>query len=358
MSTYERSQKIDPASIEGRLRARLAEQHKSYKTANSYARWWNQYMQYCKAKKIGKETKAEDAVQRFLTSLAMGRGVSANTQNQAFSALCYVYREVLARPLVNVSALRAKRPDAIRDVLDGSELLKLFEHLHGAALLAARMMYASSFRIGEVVAVRIKDISFERRQIVIRRGKGAKDRLVPFPDILHEAVSRQIEVARTIWQRDIDENLNGVSLPDAFGRKSSSAHKQFAWYYLFCSDTYSKHPITGQLLRHHRDADHLGRQIHNAAIAAEIHKRITSHCLRHSFGTHFVENGGSVHVLQKLMGHASIETTEGYLHASKHALTNVVSPLTKLESREPPLESMLANPKPKQEPFTLRVFAG
>jgi integron integrase len=336
--------------LEKRLREKIRAQGKADSTADAYWHWSNRYLAYCRKCGIGKETKAEKAVERFLSHLANEEDVSANTQNQAFASLCYLYREVLNRPLVNVAALRAKRPDRVREVLDQSEIIRLFDELSGVALLCARMMYASSFRIGELGKLRVKDISFERKQIVIRGAKGEKDRYVGFPEVLHEAVERQIESMRVLWRHDVAEGLNGVSLPKAFGRKSPKAHLEFRWYYLFCADDYSRDPITGKLYRHHRDMGNIGRQIKDASNRAEIDKRITSHNLRHSYATHSVEQGVPLHVLQKLMGHTNIETTQTYLHASKDAATAAKSPL----------ETLLANPgqrKPAKDekPFTLRV---
>lgn len=337
--------------LEKRLREKIRAQGKADSTADAYWHWSKRFLAYCKHSGIGKETKAEIAVERFLSMLANEEDVSSNTQNQAFAAICYLYRDVLGRPLLNVSALRAKRPDRVREVLDQSEIIRLFDELSGVALLCARMMYASSFRIGELGKLRIKDISFERKQIIIRGAKGEKDRLVGFPECLHEAVNRQIESMRVLWRHDAAEGLNGVSLPKAFGRKSPKSHLEFRWYYLLCADEYSRDPITSKLYRHHRDMGNIGRHIKDASNRAEIDKRITSHNLRHSFATHSIEGGVPIHVLQKLMGHTAIETTMTYLHASKDGATAAKSPL----------EALLANPQSRKqvapsEPFKLRII--
>lgn len=336
-------------NFEAQLRETIRSQGKADATADAYWGWIKRFLDYCRDNGIGKETQAEKAVEKFLSALANEDDVSANTQNQAFSALCYFYRHVRKRPLVNVSALRAKRPDRVREVLDQSEIARLFDELNGVPLLCARMMYASSFRIGELGKLRVKDISFERKQIAIRGAKGEKDRYVGFTDCLHEAVERQIESMRVLWRYDVAEGLNGVSLPKAFGRKSSKAHLEFRWYYLFCADDYSRDPISGRLYRHRRDMGNVGRHIKDAANRAEIDKRVTSHNLRHSFATHSLEGGVPIHILQKLMGHTNIETTQTYLHASKDGATAAKSPL----------ESILSKPVKRTvrpEPFKLRVI--
>lgn len=265
-----------------------------------------------------------------MSYLANEQNVAANTQNQAFASLCYLYREVLNQPLENVSALRAKRPQRIREVLDVSEIVTLFNTLHGIPKLIAQLMYGCSFRIGEVAEIRMKDICFNRKQIVVRGGKGEKDRVVGFPSVLHEQVRNQIASVKSIWKDDVAQKRNGVSLPKAWGRKSPYSRLDFAWWYLFPSGNYSECPRTKVMYRHHRDMGNVGRHIRNAARKSGIPKRITSHCLRHSFATHSLENGVPIHVIQKILGHNNIETTETYLHVSKDGVSAARSPLEAL----------------------------
>ena len=336
------------SDLEVRLRRKIRAQGKADSTADAYWEWCRQFLDYCASRGVGRETKAEDAVEQWLTSLANDRDLAANSQNVAFSALCYLYREVLKRPLEGVSALRAKRPQRIRDIADQSEIVALFDELRGPSLLSARMMYGSNFRIGELGRLCMKDLSFQRKQIVIRGAKGQKDRIVGFPAILHEAVRRQVESMRVLWKHDVTEGLNGVSLPKAWSRKSSSSHLDFAWWYLFASDNYSKCPKSGRMLRHHRDMGNIARQIKQAAKRAGITKRITSHCLRHSYATHSLEQGVPIHVLQKLMGHSSIETTETYLHVAKDGATAAKSPIEAL----PELADALERPQRRTQTVT------
>lgn len=344
--------------LEVALRRIIKSQGKADSTADCYWDWIEKYLRwvYQRDKKwVPPNELGRADVEAFLSALANESRVSSTTQNQAFSAICYLYRWIVGVPLENVSALRSKIPSGVREVVDGSELIKLFDELTGVAWLCANMMYASNFRIGELGKLRIKDLAFERRQIVIHGGKGKKDRIVPFPEILHSAVRRQIESMRVLWQSDCDAGLNGVSLPDAFGRKSPRAHNEFAWYYLFSADDFSKCPHSGKLFRHHRDMDNIARSIKNAAIRTGCSKRITSHCLRHSYATHSLENGVPPHIVQALMGHASLETTMTYAHVSKKGITAAKSPL----------ETLLENPKvdrlPRENELPnpgLRLFVG
>jgi integron integrase len=329
--------------LEQMLRESIRMQGKSSKTADVYWMWCKRFLLFARDKRgawVHPSELRERHVEVWLKHIANVDDVSANTQNQAFSALCYLYRHVLKQPLENVSAFRAKRPDRVRDVLDQEELVQLFDQLTGIPLLVARMMYASSFRIGEVGDLRIKDISFQRRQIVVRGGKGEKDRIVGFPAILHEDVQRQIEAVRLIWQADVARKQNGVSLPHRFGIKSPRSRLDFAWYYFLPSDHYSRCPHTGTMYRHHIDMGNVARRIKEAALRCGFAKRVTSHVLRHSFATHSLENGVPIHVVQRLMGHTSIETTQGYLHMAKDGVSAAKSPL----------EQLLANPPQREKP--------
>lgn len=342
--------------LEQRVWEKIRSQGKAKATADAYWHWIRRFLLYARDRRgewVAPENMGRRQVEIFLSHLANKENVSASTQNQALAALCYLYNVVLEVPLQGVSAMRAKAPQRVRDVLDQSEVVKLLNELEGVAWLAAAMMYGSGFRIGEVGRLRMKDISFERRQIVVRGGKGEKDRVVGFPECLHDAVRNQLELMRIQWERDVQMNRPGVSLPKAFGRKSPGSRLDFAWWYLFAADHYSRDPVSGNMYRHHRSMGHVGRQIKEACRRAGITKRITSHCLRHSFATHSLEENVPIHVLQSLMGHVNIETTETYLHVRKDAASSSKSPLMEL-MRNPSLAKQ--HRASKQE--SLKVYAG
>ncbi len=324
--------------IKTQMLNRIRSTGRSEETFKTYWFWCEKFFRFVKDQSGSWKHPRECGraeVEAWLSSLANGKEwVSKNTQNLALQSVCYLYREVIRKPLEDINALRSKRPENVREVVDQSELVKLFAALRGVELLAAQLMYGCGLRIGDVAKLRIKDISFERRQIHIHSGKGDKSRYVAFPECLHDLVRKQIESMRVLHADDIRQGLNGVSLPDGFGRKSPKAHLEFAWWYLFASDNYSKCPRSGTLYRHHRDKSHIGRLIKDAVSRAGIDKRITSHCLRHSWATHSNEMGVDIRTLQVLLGHTDIRTTEIYVHANKDRAT----------ASKNPLEALLASP--------------
>jgi integron integrase len=329
-------------------------QGKSPKTFETYWHWCSEFFEFCRDKAgtwVHPKECGRKEIESWLTYLANERHVSKNTQNLALQSVLYLYREILEIKIEGVKAMRSTKTVTVRDVLDVSELRRLFDHMDGVPLLAAQMMYGCGLRIGDLIALRIKDISFERKQIAVKTAKGDKWRYVSFPEVLHDAVKRQIESTRVLHRHDEQDNPNGVSLPGAYRRKSPSSARSIMWYWLFPSDTLSKGD-EGVFCRHHRDTSHIARQIKEASQRAGIEKRVTSHILRHCYATHSHENGVSLRTLMLLLGHNDIRTTEIYTHADKNAATSAKSPL----------ETLLANPghrqhKPKDDdkPFTLRV---
>lgn len=290
------------------------------------------------------EQLGSDEVAKFLTYLAVKKHVSATTQNQALAAILYVYKHILKIELTGIEALRAKRSKYLPTVLTQDEIAALFARLDPISRLACELMYASGMRVSEAVSLRLKDFDFDRCQIHVRQSKGGKDRVVSFPEILHDKVRAQLQDSERWWKHDQDHGYRGVPLPDAFVRKSSLAAGELRWYWLFCSANLSRNPITGELLRFHIDASNLARNVKRASIAAKILKRVTPHALRHSYATHLLEAGTDLRTIQKLLGHADLSTTEIYTHVDSREATQTRSPIEMIGS---------GNSKPR-----LRVFAG
>jgi len=311
---------------------------------NTFRTYWGycvDYMQHVRSYNASEWRHPKDCgrveIERWLSWLSTDKGVSKSTQNTALQAVLYLYREILGISIENVSAMRAKREAHTREVLSVGEVGRLFTQLDGVNLLVAQLMYGCGLRIGDAVGLRLKDISFDRKQLAIKTTKGEKWRFTVFPEIVHQAVRRQIQSVEVVCRCDQTQNPNGVSLPDAYRRKSPRAASSLMWYFLFPSDCLSVgHERV--LCRHHRHPDHIARMIKEASERAGIMKRVTSHVLRHSYATHSHEQGVPMRTLMQLLGHADIRTTEIYVHSDEHQATAALSPL----------ETLMANPSTMQ----------
>jgi len=338
------------------MKQKIKLQGKSEKTFETYWTWCEDFLRFLRFKNHGEwvrpETVGRKEIEDWLTWLANERHVAKNSQNTALQSVLYLYREMLGIQIENVSAMRLKRPQHVREVASVEDVRKLFEQLDGVGLLAAQLMYGCGLRISDVIALRLKDISFERKQLCVKNGKGDKWRFTSFPEVVHDAVKRQIESVKVIWRHDQDQNPNGVSLPDSFRSKAPNAARELRWYWLFPGEKISR-GHEGILCRHHRHPDHIGRCIKTAVDRAEITSRVTSHVLRHSYATHAHEQGVPMRTLMQLLGHNDIRTTEIYVHADEHAATSAISPLEKILSE--PIKKDI--PKDNGKP-SLRLFVG
>lgn len=304
----------------------------SPKTFDAY---WPHVVEFLRFSKHGDiwrrpEELAEPEVVAFLTWLAVKRHVSASTQNQALAALLYLYQYVVKRPLKDVDAVRAKRPKNIPVVMSRDEVSRLLKHLNGIYLLQAQLMYGCGLRLDECLSLRIKDIDFSLGRIHLWTTKGSKPRLTCLPTMLVEPLQNQIANVRRMHVSDCRNNVARVPLPAAFARKSKNAEREFAWYFLFASRSLSTCPETGRIGRYHMDESNIGREIKRSAAKAGITKRVTCHTLRHSFATHLLEAGTDLKTIQELLGHASISTTQIYLHVRTTSVAATVSPLQTL----------------------------
>lgn len=273
-------------------------------------------------------------VNQFLTHMAVKRRVSARTQKQAMCAIVFLYNFIVGRELEGIDALRPKVPKTLPTVLNAGEIGQLMAHMSGITLLVTELMYSSGMRINEVISLRIKDLDFERCQIAVKFAKGAKDRMVSFPSVLHERVRVQIAAAQRWWNIDQRRGNQGVPMPFALDRKYPLASTQFAWYWLFPSGNLSRQPHTGNMLRFHVHQSHVTRKFADAVKLSGIHKKATPHTMRHSYATHLLEAGTDLRTIQKLLGHSSLETTEIYTHVDSREATQTTSPLERLMIRQ------------------------
>ncbi len=309
------------------VRERLRLKHYSIRTETAYVGWIKRYILFhgkCHPAHMGKVE-----VEAFLTSLAVARNVSAATQNQALSALLFLYREVLGIELPWLDEVtRAKKPARLPTVLTRGEVQALLEHVDDAELqLVVRLLYGSGLRLLEGLRLRVKDVDLARREIVVRDGKGGKDRVTMLADQLVAALRAQIARARAVHEADLARGGGETWLPDALAIKYPNAARAFGWQYVFPAAGLSTDPRSGTVRRHHIDEKRVQRAVRTAAQRAGIVKPVSPHTLRHSFATHLLESGYDIRTVQELLGHSDVNTTMIYTHVLNRGGRGVVSPL-------------------------------
>lgn len=269
-----------------------------------------------------------DEVARFLEYLAVNRNVVASTQNLALNALVFFYNHVINQPFAELENItRAKRSRRIPTVLTKKEIAKLLQQLSGTRWLMAALQYGTGMRVMECIRLRVQDIDFNYHQIMVRAGKGNKDRHVPLPSRLHEQLQVHLQNVKNMHEYDLRNGNGEVYLPDALSRKFPAAAKQWHWQYVFPAGKLSVDPRTDAVRRHHLHERTVQRNISQAASKANICKRVTTHTLRHSFATHLLEDGYDIRTIQELLGHADVSTTMIYTHVLNKGGRDVHSPL-------------------------------
>jgi integron integrase len=269
-------------------------------------------------------------IEAFLTHLARDGHVAASTQNQAFNAILFLYRNVLQVELPQIDAFRARRPRRLPVVLSPDEVRTLLQRLDGGGglyRLMAELMYGAGLRLMECCRLRVKDIDFDRRQIIVREGKGDKDRAVPLPDRLRDAIAEQMLRVRRQHEQDLANGYGSVELPTALERKFVGADRELGWQYLFPSNRLSRDPRSGVIRRHHLHENAIQRAVKGAVRRAGLTKRASCHTFRHSFATHLLEAGYDIRTVQELLGHKDVSTTMIYTHVLQRGAVGVRSPL-------------------------------
>jgi integron integrase len=308
------------------VRDRIRFRHYSRRTEVTYMDWIRRYVLF-HGKRHPRELGAEH-VTAFLSSLATDRLVAASTQNQALSALLFLYKEVLAIELPWLGEIaRAKRPRRLPVVLTQAETHALLAGMKGEHALMARLMYGSGIRLMECLQLRVKDVELVRHELIVRQGKGAKDRITMFPRSLVDAMGIHLNGVRAVFDADRAARVAGVELPHALDVKKPGAGKMWGWHWVFPQAHLSKDPRTGILRRHHVYDQTFSRAIRRAAFRAGIDKPVSSHTLRHSFATHLMEAGYDIRTVQELLGHKDVSTTMIYTHVLNRGGRGVVSPL-------------------------------
>lgn len=297
----------------------------SIRTEKAYLGWCCRFLARYGGAAPGTLGAAE--VAKLLEELAVERNVSANTQNQALNALVFLYDKVLERPVGDLGFRRARGPRRLPTVLSQSEVKRLLAELRGTHCLIASLLYGTGMRLMEAMRLRVQDIDFDRELITVRRGKGAKDRIVPLPRAVVAVLRRHLEALRELHQRDRAEGFGETVLPDALARKYPNAAGEWRWQFAFPSGRLSLDARSGSMRRHHLHETAVQNAVAAAARKAGIHKKAGYHTLRHSFATHLIEAGYDIRTVQELLGHSDVSTTQIYTHVLNWGGLAVRSPL-------------------------------
>ena len=305
--------------------------HYSIHTERAYCDWITRYirfhhMQVREALFIEPEKKVED----YLTYLALQANVAASTQNQAFNALVFLYKQVLKHTLAGVQATRTRKEPRIPVVLTREEVKQILSLLEGTPALLVKLLYGCGLRITEAVRLRVQDIDYGYKQITVRNGKGMKDRVTPFPASVAPLLQNHLERVKAIHTQDLAAGYGTVYLPYALARKYPNAEKEWNWQYVFPSRNLSADPRSGIIRRHHTDQSVVNKAIKQAMYKVGIPKKVSAHTFRHSFATHLLQRGTDIRTIQSLLGHKDLETTMIYTHVLKQGGEGVMSPLDDL----------------------------
>ena len=310
----------------GEVQRRLRVKHYSLRTEQAYLYWIRRYIR-TNGMRHPREMDGRQ-VEAFLTVLATKDRVAPSTQNQALSALLFLYREVLALELPWMeNVVRAKRKPRLPVVLSRGETANLLRSMSGRDALMAGLLYGSGLRLMECLRLRVKDVDFSRCEITVREGKGGKDRKTMLPASLKAALQLQVEQVRVQHLRDLEAGHGAVHLPHALARKYRNAETELGWQFVFPALRVSVDPRDGRIKRHHLDEGVLQRAVRAAARLVGLNKPVTPHTLRHCFATHLLESGYDIRTVQELLGHQDVSTTQIYTHVLNRGAGGVLSPL-------------------------------
>jgi integron integrase len=308
-----------------RLRSELRQRHYSLRTEKAYENWVGRFLTFHQLK--APDRINSEGIKAYLDYLAQVRSVSASTQNQALNAIVFLYEQVLKVEAGQFQDfVRARRPTHLPTVLTREEVQRLLDALSGVSYLMAGLLYGSGLRLMECLRLRIKDIDLAQRQIMVRDGKGQKDRATVLPEKFIRPIEAQLDQVKAIYKEDRKAGTGGVSLWPSLERKYPNAPREWIWQYVFPASQLTIDPRSGQVRRHHIHPSSLQKAVKSAAIKAGLTKRVTCHSLRHSFATHLLERGTDIRTLQELLGHADVSTTMIYTHVLNRPGLTVRSP--------------------------------
>ena len=308
------------------VRETLRYYHYAYRTEQTYCEWIKRYLKFHGYRKHPAEMGASE-VERYLSHLAEKEGVAASTQRQALNAIVFLYRDVLDVELGEMAPVRSKRHRKPPTVLTKAEVAQLLAQMEGTHRLMAQLTYGCGLRLMECIRLRIQDVDFGQGKVFVRGGKGSKDRTVPLPESIRPVLADHVERVVELHQKDLREGFGEVYIPEALARKYPNACREVGWQYVFPAKRRSVDPRSGKTMRHHVLESGFQKAVKEAVRKAGIRKRATVHTLRHSFATHLLENGTNIRMVQELMGHKDVKTTEIYTHVMEQDFDAVKSPL-------------------------------
>ncbi|MTI89552.1 MAG: integron integrase [Balneolaceae bacterium] len=308
------------------VRAEIRRRNYSYKTETAYTNWIKRFVKFHNfehPKNMGKSEIVE-----FLNHLATGKNVAASTQNQALCSIVFLYEHLFEQPIGALDNLkRAKKPKRLPVVLSKNETGRVIHHLSGVKKLVVQLLYGSGLRISEALRLRVRDIDFEYQQIVVRNGKGLRDRVTILPEKLQPSLKRHIKKVKNLHLQDQKKGYGSVVLPKALARKYPKAECEFGWQYIFPSKTRARDPRSGKWQRYHISTSTIQKAVKQAFNLAQIHKKAGCHTFRHSFATHLLQNGYDIRTVQELLGHKNLKTTMIYTHVINKGGHYIKSPV-------------------------------
>ncbi len=320
-----------PGKLLDQVREVMRYHHYAIRTEQTYIKWILDYIRFNGTRHPQEMGKPE--VEGFLSHLAVNRNVAVSTQNQALNAILFLYKYVLDMPLNDdIDAIRSKKQKKLPTVLSPPEVSQLFHHISGTNELMAKLLYGAGLRLMECIRLRVKDVDFENHQIIVRDGKGGKDRATVLPKTLKEDLRFHLKGVQKFFEQEEAEGHADVYMPHALAKKYPGAGKSWIWQWVFPAKSRSKDPRTQKVRRHHTHETGLQKAVANAAKKAGIHKRVSPHTLRHSFATHMLEAGKDIRRVQELLGHSDVRTTMIYTHVMSTNFETLGSPLDDLDS--------------------------
>ncbi len=309
-----------------RVRREIRRRNYSYSTEKIYSDWIKRYIRFHNMKHP--ENLNHMDIVKFLNHLALNENVAASTQNQALCSLVFLYKQILNKDIGELSNFkRAKKPKHLPTVLSKNEVKKVLLNMEGVPLIVSSLLYGAGLRISETLRLRIHDLDFDYLQIIVRSGKGKKDRITLLPESLIELLKNHIKKVKNLHDQDLARGLGQTILPHALAKKYPDEQSEFGWQYLFPSRYRRRDPRTGLYHRYHISPKKIQRSVKKAAKKAQISKKVSPHVFRHSFATHLIQNGYDIRTVQDLLGHKNLKTTSIYLHVLNRGGRGVKSPL-------------------------------